>query len=466
MAAAHPNSFKARKTLEGRQPELHLLEPEGGREGGRRPLAPALLAAHPAREPAAPRGRHDGQEGRHRRRRRLGEERRQVDQGDRLPPRPRADAGLHRRARRGRPRRDARRHGRRWAATREDQPAGAGRPGHRPLGAGRRVRHAARVRAQRRRSSSSATASATQFLRWGQKAFDNFRVVPPGTGICHQVNLEYLAQVVWTGKERQRDGRLSRHAGRHRLPHHHDQRPRRARLGRRRHRGRGGDARPADLDADPRGRRLQADRQAAARARPRPTWCSPSPRCCARRAWSASSSSSTAPGLERPAARRPRDHRQHGARVRRDLRLLPGRRRDARLPAGSPAARPSASRWSRPMPRSRACCAHDRRPSRCSPTRSSSTSATSSRRSPARSARRTACRSTPSRASRQFAADAGERVRPQGRRQARRRCEGAGLRPRPRRRRDRRHHQLHQHLEPLRDARRRPAREEGGRARA
>ena len=40
-----------------------------------------------------------------------------------------------------------------------------------------------------------------QFLRWGQMAFDNFRVVPPGTGICHQVNLEYLAQVVWTRKE-------------------------------------------------------------------------------------------------------------------------------------------------------------------------------------------------------------------------------------------------------------------------
>jgi aconitate hydratase len=37
-----------------------------------------------------------------------------------------------------------------------------------------------------------------QFLRWGQQAFENFRVVPPGTGICHQVNLEYLAQVVWT----------------------------------------------------------------------------------------------------------------------------------------------------------------------------------------------------------------------------------------------------------------------------
>ncbi len=40
-----------------------------------------------------------------------------------------------------------------------------------------------------------------EFLRWGQQAFDNFRVVPPGTGICHQVNLEYLGQVVWTKEE-------------------------------------------------------------------------------------------------------------------------------------------------------------------------------------------------------------------------------------------------------------------------
>jgi aconitate hydratase len=39
------------------------------------------------------------------------------------------------------------------------------------------------------------------FLKWGQNAFDNFRVVPPGTGICHQVNLEYLAQTVWTREE-------------------------------------------------------------------------------------------------------------------------------------------------------------------------------------------------------------------------------------------------------------------------
>ena len=43
-----------------------------------------------------------------------------------------------------------------------------------------------------------------EFLRWGAGAFNNFRVVPPGTGICHQVNLEYLAQTVWT-----KDGRTT-----------------------------------------------------------------------------------------------------------------------------------------------------------------------------------------------------------------------------------------------------------------
>jgi len=41
-----------------------------------------------------------------------------------------------------------------------------------------------------------------EFLKWGQQAFKNFRVIPPGTGICHQVNLEYLAKVVWEKKEK------------------------------------------------------------------------------------------------------------------------------------------------------------------------------------------------------------------------------------------------------------------------
>src|SRR3546814_13875863 len=40
-----------------------------------------------------------------------------------------------------------------------------------------------------------------EFLRWGSKALDNFSVVPPGTGICHQVNLENPAQTVWTSTD-------------------------------------------------------------------------------------------------------------------------------------------------------------------------------------------------------------------------------------------------------------------------
>ncbi len=40
-----------------------------------------------------------------------------------------------------------------------------------------------------------------EFLKWGQGAFKNFRVAPPGTGICHQVNLEYLAQTIWVDED-------------------------------------------------------------------------------------------------------------------------------------------------------------------------------------------------------------------------------------------------------------------------
>ncbi len=47
------------------------------------------------------------------------------------------------------------------------------------------------------------------FLRWGQQAFRNFRVVPPGTGICHQVNLEYLAQTVWVEQDEERGSNVA-----------------------------------------------------------------------------------------------------------------------------------------------------------------------------------------------------------------------------------------------------------------
>ena len=50
-------------------------------------------------------------------------------------------------------------------------------------------------------------AERYKFLKWGQKAFRNFRVVPPGTGICHQVNLEYLAQTVWVEEDENNKGK-------------------------------------------------------------------------------------------------------------------------------------------------------------------------------------------------------------------------------------------------------------------
>ena len=87
-----------------------------------------------------------------------------------------------------------------------------------------------------------------EFMKWGMQAFDTFRVVPPGFGIVHQVNLEYLARGVHL------EGRpvLPRHAGRHRQPHHHDQWHRRGGLGRGRHRSRGRDAGPAGVHPDAR----------------------------------------------------------------------------------------------------------------------------------------------------------------------------------------------------------------------
>ena len=110
------------------------------------------------------------------------------------------------------------------------------------------------------------------FLRWGQTAFQNFRVVPPDTGIVHQVNLEYLAPVVFamqpTGPMA-----LSRYAGGHGFAHHDDQRTGRGGLGRGRNRGRGLHAGPAHLHAAAAGGRLQAARQAAGRRAPPPTWC-------------------------------------------------------------------------------------------------------------------------------------------------------------------------------------------------
>ncbi len=168
------------------------------------------------------------------------------------------------------------------------------------------------------------------------------------------------------------------------------------------------------------------------------------------------------PGLNAMTVADRATHRQHGARIRRDLRPLPDRRADPRL---SEDLRPQAGahRAGRGLRQGAGhCSAPAPRPTRSSPTRSSSTSARSRPRSPARSARRTAC-----------VLDRGQgrlrrtRWRPSSSRPTasavRHKVEGDELRPRPRRRRDRRDHLLHQHLQPERDDRGRPRRPQRGR---
>ena len=190
---------------------------------------------------------------------------------DPLPAGAGADAGLHRRPRRGRPRRDARRDGRDRRRPREDQPAGRRRPGHRPLGPGRRLRQRARLRRQRRARVRAQPRAllvpqvGPRGVRQLQRGAAGDRDLPPGQPRAH---LPGRLQP----RARRRPAGLPRHPGRHRLPHDDGQRARRAGLGRGRDRGRGGDARPAGLDAPAAGGRLQARRRAAGRARPRPTW--------------------------------------------------------------------------------------------------------------------------------------------------------------------------------------------------
>ena len=338
------------------------------------------------------------------------------------------------------------------------------------------------------------------FLRWGQGAFDSLEVVPPNTGICHQVNLEFLARVVES-----RDGqRVPRHARRDGLAHDDGQRPRRARLGRRRDRGRGGDARRGDLDARPAGRRLPPARPAARGRdgdRPRAHRDADPPRDRGRR----EVRRVLRRGARRAPAGRPRDDREHVAGVRRDVRLLPRRRRDAALPPPDRPRRRPASRSSRRTAR-RTSSGTTRASRRRTRRSSSSTSRPSSRRSPGRGGRRTASRSRRRRprSSRRCRASASTTGAASTRRSPSRspratrpahadpgaaephaeqavqaapvavaptrtgiECEldGRARAPRPRRGRDRRDHVVHEHVEPVGDGRRGAAREEGRRAR-
>ena len=333
------------------------------------------------------------------------------------------------------------------------------------------------------------------FLRWGQNAFDGFKVVPPGTGICHQVNLEYLARVV-----EDRDGVA--------FPD--------TLVGTDSHTtmvnglgvlgwGVGGIEAEAAMLGQPlsmlvpqvvgfklsgcaAGRRdrdrprADRDRDAAQDRRRRQVR-----RVLRRRRRVA-------------AAGRPRDAREHVARVRRDVRLLPGRPDHARLPAadrpprradrarrgvlqGEPAlARPDrprdvlAGRRARPRRRRavdrRAAPAAGPRAARDGEARVHRHARHVRRRLRERLARPRGRRHVP-RLRPDDRAAAGRRAAPRQRpgrdRRATRAPAHAGrrrrLRARPRLRRDRGDHLVHEHVEPAGDGRRRPARAERARAR-
>ena len=189
---------------------------------------------------------------------------------DRLLAQPRADAGLHRRAGHRGPGRHARRHGGARRRPHQDQPAGAGRAGHRPLDPGGLVRREDRVQEERRagvRAQPGALrvpALGPDGVRQLLRGAAQHRHLPPGE-----------PGVPVAGGHRARRPGVPRHPGGHRLAHHDGQRPGRAGLGRGRHRGRGGDAGPARVDAAAPGGRASAWTASCPRAPPPPTWCSP-----------------------------------------------------------------------------------------------------------------------------------------------------------------------------------------------
>ena len=256
----------------------------------------------------------------------------------------------------------------------QDQPARAGRAGDRPLDPGGRVRRRALAFKRNAELEFERNRERYAFLRWGQKAFDNFAVVPPNTGICHQVNLEYLARVSCETRDGQAfpdtlvgtDSHTTMVNGLGVLGW-----------------GVGGIEAEAAMLGQPVsmlipqvvGFRLDG-RAAGGRDRHRPRAHRHPDAARARRGRQVRRVLRPGPG--RPAARRPRHDRQHVARVRRHLRDLPGRRRDAPLPRvhRPPAGAGRAGRGL--LPRAGPVPRRGLRGRRPTPTRSSSTSATSS----------------------------------------------------------------------------------------
>ena len=243
-----------------------------------------------------------------------------------------------------------------------------------------------------------------RFLKWGQGAFDNFRVVPPGTGICHQVNLEYLAQTVWTRKEKHVPARGKPETVEVAYPD--------SLVGTDSHTtmvnglsvlgwGVGGIEAEACMLGQPLsmllpevvGFRLTGALKEGVTATDLVLTVTQMLRKQGRRR---QIRRILRPGTRPSRPRRPRHRRQYGARIWRDLRLLSGRCRDDRL-SHHVGAHQCAHRAGREICQGPGSLPHhERRPIRFSPKRSISIFRRSCLRSPDRNVRRAACRSKPS----------------------------------------------------------------------
>ena len=366
------------------------------------------------------------------------------------------------RAGRCRPRRDARRDGAPGRRPEPREPAAADGTGHRPLGAGRSLRHARRVQPEHR-SRVLAQQGALHVPALGPErvrqlprraARDGHRA-PGEPRVPRARRLQRAAGRRGVG--------VPRHGRRHRLAHDDGERPRRGGLGRGRHRGRGRDARPADLDADSAGARLPARRLAAGRHDgDRPRADRDRAAAQARRGRQVRRVLRGRP--REPDARRSRDALEHVPGVRRDGRDLPDRRDDHRLPA--PVGPGRGERGAGRGLREGAGAVRRRRRARGALQRGHRTRPRDGRAVAGRAEAAAGSRVAgdgEGEVHRGAAADAG-RAQEAGRR-ARGRRRGGGGRGghRSRRGRDGGDHQLHEHVEPERAHRGRPGGEEGGR---
>ena len=174
------------KAAQGRLQDLRLLQPAGG--GKERPegdFAAAVLAQGAAREYAAQRGWPLRHQGGHPGGRAMAQDQ-DLGARNRVPPGARADAGFHRRSRRGRSRRHARRHEDARRRSEEDQSAGAGRSRHRPFGGGQFFRQQHRVQEERRRGVQAKSGAlpvpqmGAALVRGFPRGAARHRHLPPG----------------------------------------------------------------------------------------------------------------------------------------------------------------------------------------------------------------------------------------------------------------------------------------------